>query len=165
MTEGLLKVDWPYNRRFQAGKPGIKFAPIPNADPPADKARARTLQIKALKDRFSGRLNVNTEKQGGAETRFMARPLFEYSEPDSQLPRGGIFGMTSTGTNPDLLLIIEARPDENGKLRWEHAHARMTSATLVVRLDDVEVWSEGSSPANNTAPENWIYYFMEREFK
>jgi hypothetical protein len=71
--------------------------------------------------------------------------------------------MTSTGTNPDLLLLIEARPDGDGKLRWEYAHARMTSNSVRVRLDDTEVWAEESTPSG--AFENWIYFFLPREFK
>lgn len=165
LSEGLLTVDWPVNRKFQTQKPGVNFAAFSNAEPPAETSRARILQIKALKDRFTGRLGIDAAGKGGAETRSMAKPLFEFADPDSTLPLGAIFGMSSTGTNPDLLLLIEARADGAGKLRWEYACARMTSASLVVRLDDAEVWSEGSVPANNTAPGTWIYYFLSRSFK
>ena len=68
----------------------------------------------------------------------MAKSIFEYSDPQSKLPLRAIFGMTSTGTTPDLLLLIEARRDVDGKLRWEYAHARMTSNSLRVRLDDTD---------------------------
>src|SRR5262249_55921246 len=156
---------WPGGRQFQARKPGVKFAAFPGTDPPADKARARTLQIKELKDRFTARLgpganNPGANKQGGAETRSMPKPLFEYADTESKLRLGDFFGMTATGTNPDLLLLIEGRRDGDGKLRWEYALARMTAEPAVVRLDGVEVWSEGASPANNTEPGNWIYYFL-----
>jgi hypothetical protein len=75
------------------------------------------------------------------------------------------FGMSSTGTNPDLLLLIEARPAAGGQLRWENALARMTSASIRVRLDDVEIWSEAGVPPNSPTPENWIYYFLTRSFQ
>lgn len=75
------------------------------------------------------------------------------------------FGMSSTGTNPDLLLLIEARPAAGGQLRWENALARMTSASIRVRLDDVEIWSEAGVPPNSSTPENWIYYFLTRSFQ
>lgn len=169
LSEGLLKARWQVApntaRDYAAKKPGVTFSPIPRTDPPAASARARTSQLKVLKDRFTGRLNVSDDGKGGAETRTMAKPIFEYADPQTKLPIGAIFGMTSTGTNPDLLLLIEARADADGKLRWEYAHARMTSNSVRVRLDDVEVWSESFAPVNNAVFENWTFYFLPRTFK
>jgi hypothetical protein len=165
LSDGLLNVRWPLARpphEYAARTPGVTFKPIPKADPPAETARKRTVQLRALKDRFSGRLGVNDQGKGGAETRTMAKPIFEYADPESKLPLGAIFGLSSTGTNPDLLLLIEARRDEAGAWRWEYAHARMTSASLRVRLDDDEVWAEGN--ATPGALDNWIYYFLRRDF-
>ncbi len=121
--------------------------------------------MKKLRDRFSGRLGVRGKLDGGAATRFMAKPIFEYAETESKLPRGAVFGMSSTGTNPDLLLLIEARTDDQGELGWEYAHVRMTSASLIVWLDGVEVWSEGGTASNNAALGNWIYFFLNRSFE
>ena len=163
LSEGLLRVRWPGAREYASRKPGVHFDPILPAEPPATTARARTAQLKALKDRFSGRLTVNNDGTGGAETRTMAKPIFEYSDPETKLPLGAIFGMTSTGTNPDLLLLIEARRDGDGKLRWEYAHARMTSNSLRVRLDDTEIWAEEDLP--NRDFDTWTYYFLARQFK
>lgn len=165
LSEDLVKVTWPGGREFQAQKPGVSFKPIPNGETPSDEPRTRTRQMKVLKDRFSGRLGPGANQGGGAETRFMTKPIFEYTEPDSMLARGAIFGMSATGTNPDLLVLIEARRDGEGKLRWEYACARMTAEPLIVRLDKAEVWSESSSGANNIAPGNWIYFFLPRGFE
>jgi hypothetical protein len=41
----------------------------------------------------------------------------------------------------------------------------MTSASLRVRLDDAEVWSEERAPVTNAVFENWTFYFLDREFK
>src|SRR5262249_41849480 len=102
---------------------------------------------------------------GGAETRTMAKPLFEYVDPQTKLPLGAIFGMSSTGTNPDLLLLVEVRRGADGKERWEYAHARMTSASVRVRLDDAAIWSEGFAPLSNAVFDNWTFYFLGREFQ
>lgn len=165
LSEGLVNVRWPQGGQFAAREPGVTFSPVPRADAPADNPRARTRQLKALKERFTGRLNVNGEGKGGAATRTMARPIFEYADPKTKLPVGAIFGMSSTGTNPDLLLVIEARRQDTGTLRWEYAHARMTSASVRVRLDDAEVWSEPSVPVNNPVFDTWTFYFLPREFQ
>ena len=165
LSEGLIRVDWPMGRKYAAREPGVTFNPIPRAEAPADNSRARTAQLKALKERFTGRLGVNNDGKGGAETRTMPKPIFEYANPETKLPLGAIFGMTSTGTNPDLLLLIEARRDGDGKWRWEYAHARMTSSSVRVRLDDAEVWAEGFAPVSNAVFENWTFYFLRRDFK
>lgn len=163
LAEELIDVRWPSGRRYAAQKPGVTFTPFPRAEAPAATTRARTAQIKALKDRFTGRLNIDGEGNNGAETRTMVKPIFEYADPKSKLPLGAIFGMTSTGTNPDLLLLIEARADGDGNLRWEYAHARMTSAALRLSLDDSEIWTE--SGVRDGVFDNWTYYFLPREFK
>ncbi len=164
LSEGLIDVDWPMaGRKYAARKPGVTFSPIPRAEVPADNPRARTAQLKALQQRFTARLNVDREGKGGAETRTIAKPIFDYADPQTKLPLGAIFGMTSTGTNPDLLLLIEARPDGDGKLRWEYAHARMTSASVRMRLDDAEIWAEEG--VSDAAFENWIFYFLPRDFQ
>jgi hypothetical protein len=138
---------------------------MPGAEPPADNARARTIQMKALKDRFAARLSVDAEGKGGSESRTISKPLFEYSDAESRLPVGAIFGMSATGTNPDLLLLLEARPDEGGKLRWEYAYARITANSLIMRLDDQEIWSEVGVPSSAAGYDTWTYYFLRRGFK
>ncbi|MGE5191562.1 MAG: hypothetical protein ACM3U2_03615 [Deltaproteobacteria bacterium] len=163
LSEGLIDVDWPTGRKYSARKPGVAFNPIPGAGAPADNPRGRTAQLKSLKEQFTGRLNVNEDGTRGAQTRTMAKPIFEYSHPKTKLPLGAIFGMTSTGTNPDLLLLIEARQDGEGNLRWEYALARMTSASLRVRLEEGEVWAENAVPSG--AYDNWTFYFMPRDFQ
>jgi len=163
LAEELIDVRWPSGRRYVAQKPGVTFSPFPRAEAPAATTRSRTAQIKALKDRFTARLNIDGEGNNGAETRTMAKPIFEYADPRSKLPLGAIFGMTSTGTNPDLLLLIEARTDGDGNFRWEYAHARMTSAALRLSLDDSEIWTE--SGVGSGVFDTWTYYFLPREFK
>ena len=163
LSEGLLDVSWANGMKFTARKPGVKFSPFPRADVPADNSRARTAQLKALKDRFTARLKMNNDGTGGAEARTMPKSLFEYSDPETKLPVGAIFGITSTGTNPDLLLLIEARRDGDGRLRWEYAYARMTANGVRLRLDDAEIWTEKA--VATAAFDNWIFYFLPRDFQ
>jgi hypothetical protein len=140
----------------------VTFKAVPDTDQPAETARARTSQIKTIKDRFSGRLGGADEKQG-AETRTIPKAIFEYADPQTKLPLGAIFGMNSTGTNPDVLLLIEARNDDSGKLRWHYAHARRTDASVRLHLANVQVCSQPA--VNNGTFETWAYYFLRRDFK
>jgi hypothetical protein len=165
LSEGLLKVSWSSGHEYASRTPGVTFKPMPGAEPPADNARARAIQMKALKDRFAARLSVDAEGKGGSESRTISKPLFEYADPESKLPVGAIYGMSATGTNPDLLLLLETRPDEGGKLRWEYAYARITANSLIMRLDDQEIWSEVGVPSSAAGYDTWTYYFLRRGFK
>ena len=163
LSEGLVNVSWQARPDFAAKKPGLKFNPITNADAPSDNPRLRKAQIKSLKDRFSARFGVKDDGTSGSEARIIAKALFEYEDEATKAPLGAIFGMTSTGTNPSILLLIEARKDKTGTLQWEYALARMTSFSIRARLDDNEIWAEPD--AGNGAFENWLYYFLRRDFE
>ena len=163
LSEELIKTKWPSGHEFSASEPGVKFLAIPDAETPSDNPRTRSSQIKNLKDRFTARLGISGEDAGGSEARIIPKPIFEYMDPQTKMPLGALFAMSATGTNPDVLLLIEAR-ESQGKLRWEYGHARMTSASVRVRLDDVEVWlaKEG---ARAGAYDNWMYFFIARPFR
>jgi hypothetical protein len=165
LSEELLKVSWTSGRQYTSRTPGVAFKPIPDADAPAENPRQRAIQIRALKDRFTARLGVDAARKGGAEARTISKPLFEYREPESNNLIGSIFGMSSTGTNPDLLVLIEVRPGEDGKPQWQYAYSRITSNSLILRLDDKEIWSEVAVATSPGGYDTWTYYFLPRSFK
>jgi hypothetical protein len=162
LTEGFVNVDWPMNREFNSHNPGITFQPITGAERPSENALLRTAQIKGLKDQFSARFGVTAAGTGGSEARILPRPLFEYADPKTKMPWGAIFGMSSTGTNPSALLLIEARPDQQGELEWKYALARMTTYSVRASVNNTEVWSEPEG--NNLESGRWTYFFLQREF-
>jgi len=166
LSEGLVTVRWPMGHSFASRDPGVTFRPIPGAEIPSDSARMRTAQIKMLKEQFRAGFGFNEDGKGGSagwgEARILAKPLFEYSDPKTKMPRGAVFGMSSTGTNPAALLLIEARPGEAGKLQWHYSLARMTVISVRASLKNVEIWSE---PAGNRGSGKWTYFFLPRDFR
>jgi hypothetical protein len=167
LSEGLVNVKWPIGPSFASRDPGVTFRPIPDADIPSDRARLRTAQIKVLKEQFSAAFGFKADGKGGpagwGEARILPKPLFEYSDPKTKMPRGAVFGMSSTGTNPAALLLIEARPGEAGKLQWHYGLARMTVISVRASLNNVEVWSEPAG--NNLESARWTYFFLPRDFR
>ena len=166
LSEGLVNVKWPMDRSFASSNPGVTFRPIPSAEIPSDRARLRTAQIKALKDQFSARFGLKADGKGGnpgwGEARILPKPLFEYSDPKTKMPWGAVFGMSSTGTNPSALLLIEARAGEAGKLQWHYGLARMTVVSVQASVNNVEIWSE---PAGDLESGRWTYFFLPRDFR
>lgn len=163
LSEGLVDVKWPMDRSYSSHNPGVTYRPIPGAESPADDPRLRTAQIEALRDQFSARFGVKKDGTGGADAQVLREPLFEYEDPATKKPWGAIFGMSSTGTNPSALLIIEARPQADGKLQWHYALARMTTFSVRASLKDEEVWNEPEG--NNQESGRWTYFFLRRDFE
>ena len=50
----------------------------------------------------------------------------------------------ANGTDPEILLLIEARK-ENGVFTWQYAAGRFSDRKLRLNLDDQEVWSVETS--------------------
>ena len=73
--------------------------------------------------------------------------------------------MTATGTNPDVLLLIEAREDAEGELHWEYAGAQMTTSGVTLQLNDEIVWERPGVANNNNVQENWTFYFLRRRLE
>jgi hypothetical protein len=76
----------------------------------------------------------------------MPTPVFQYTDPGTKLPWGAVFSVTATGTNPNVLLLIEARPDEQGNLRWHYGFARLNGTSGEIRLDEQPVWKIHEPP-------------------
>lgn len=168
LSEGLLDVEWPAQperRTYHATAPGVRFKPIPEAREPASSAPLRSIQMKRLTARFEGRLDL--WEGGTSRIRVIPRPIFEYRDAATDLPVGAIFGLTSTGTNPDVLLLVEVRENADGQLQWEYACTRMTTAGLELLLDDeaVQKTSRAAVYGNVNAFDNWIFHFLPRQLE
>jgi hypothetical protein len=133
----------------QAG--GVKYEPIPDADPPLENRNARLLQMKQLaRQRFSAQLvGWRGDDSDRQELRLLARPLYRYEETEGEVVDGAVFAFVM-GVDPEVLLLVEAIRAEEGA-RWEYAFARRTSGELLGRLDETEVWRATRYP-NNTDP-------------
>jgi len=166
VAQGIVTAQWPGDRRYASTAPGLKFRPIPKAELPSDNPKSRMTQIKALKARFTGLVGYTVERNEGIELTPMTTPLFDYSDPESKLPLGAIFSMVNEKgvRNPGVLLFIEARPDDDGKWRWEFAGAKLGTAGAQWRLDGAPVLM---IPAVRTGQvfDNWTFFVMPRDFK
>lgn len=120
-----------------------------------------------MKEQFRAGFGFKADGKGGnvgwGEARILSKPLFEYSDSKTKMPLGAVFGMSSTGTNPAALLLIEARPGEAGKVQWHYGLARMTVISVRASLNNVEIWSEPAG--NNLESGRWTYFFLPREFR
>ena len=121
---------------FNATGPGLEWKSIPNAPAPADTPPGRDRQARRLADRFSADL-VN-RKNARFHLRLLTTPLHRHDTIDSPDSRGGALFAFCQQTDPELLLLIEARKSGAG-YRWEYAIAGFSDMDLYLRLDGREV--------------------------
>lgn len=117
---------------------GIHFRPVPDAPQPADLSRVRRLQLRNLSRKFRG---TSVEPDGKRwELRLLPQPLNrdEITEP-KVLECGVLAFVSSAGTDPEVLLILEAIQTSEGP-QWQYALARFSDFNLYVRYNDKEIW-------------------------
>jgi hypothetical protein len=107
------------------------------ADPPADSETTRLLQMRSIARRFTAQETLRGEPY---VLRLLARPLHRYSAPRQGVIDGALFAH-AYGTNPDLLLQVEARRSGDDEWTWHVRFARASAARVAVLEDGREVWS------------------------
>lgn len=121
---------------------GLEFRPLPDAPVPAGTEKARLTQMRALARAF----DVRTQFDGAEwELRLLPQPMFRYQRPaENPSPEwldGAVFTyVLTTGTDAEVLIIIEARKGPDGNWQWQYAPARITNRPAWIRLGEAEVW-------------------------
>jgi hypothetical protein len=121
---------------------GVEFHEIPDAPTPAAGETERSRQMRDLANRFTAREFWHVTAQH-YPLRLLPHPIDRYSDPKSGLVDGAIFIFANT-TNPEVLLLIEARRQGQGQPTWLYAAETLTTAAPTLILDRKEVWSSGA---------------------
>jgi hypothetical protein len=119
---------------------GATAKPIPAAPKPAATPSERLRQMRTLARDFRAYFDNPPDR---SEIRLLTQPIYRYEIPPGRTDviDGGLFAFVHT-TDPEVLLLIEARaPEKGGPPQWHYALARMSLVNLRVRLKESEVWS------------------------
>ncbi|HWB11419.1 MAG TPA: hypothetical protein VG826_19470 [Pirellulales bacterium] len=157
VSEELLDVQWAGKGRFQSTSPGIEFRRLTDAPAVAAGSAQRKRQARELAREFSARIVIDPVNNRTDAMRFLPTPIFEYAEAPTTMFRGAVFGLTTNGTNPDLLLLLEARREDGG-LHWNYAAARMTTGGLTLRYREVPVWEAEFVAPRSTHFPTWTFF-------
>jgi hypothetical protein len=158
-STGLVDGKWADGRRFQARKAGIEWAAI-KGPVPQKTAAGRLLQMKELFQHFSATSRDDLLKTSD-ELRPLARPLHEYSSPKHGVVQGILCGFAANGTNPDVVVVLEAvstAGDKDSPKSWRYGVIRMTTNGVSVRLDKDEVFTRAyvGSPEDR---DEWTHFW------
>lgn len=126
-----------HNERWTP-KAGIELVALPGERPPARSASARLVQMRALARKF----DVHSVSNEGErwELRLLPQPLYRYNVDADPVIDGGLFAfVTSAGTDPELMLVIEARQTADGPF-WHYSLVRFTGYDLFVKFNGKQVW-------------------------
>jgi hypothetical protein len=141
-------------------RPGVAFRPVPEAPAPAATPTARLRQMHALAEPFSA--TDDFLRAGWSHLRLMPKPWLRYGKAGSGVEDGALF-VFALGTEPELALMIEARPGPAGGARWEYALAPLTSFEIKASWKGKQVWTSPwrDLAKDPTAPFYDMYYSQE----
>jgi hypothetical protein len=163
----LVVVQWPENRTFRSVEPGIAFAPLSAAPAVAEGNIQRKRQARDLARKFSGRIVTSPKANTTQEMRLLTTPIFEYTDPETNAFRGAVFGLSTNGTNPDVLLVLEAREVKvragEERLAWHFAPARMTCCEVTVAFADTKVWQVDWVNGTEAPFATWTFFSSPRQ--
>ena len=133
LSLSVLDVNRPGPHTWTPEAPGIELVPIAGAPPPASAAAQRLVQMRALTRDFSA--STHDDKDRTWELRLLPRPFYRYESTDPYVLDGALYCfVTSAGTDPESLLVLEARkPAADRVAVWHFAVARFTDLDLTVR--------------------------------
>jgi hypothetical protein len=134
-----IAVEFFDGKTWTSRRPGIEPRALPGAPAPADREVTRLGQMRDLAQRFTASEYAGPAR-GRLQLRLMPRPLHRYDDTASGPIDGAIFGF-AYGTNPDVLLIIEAI-GAGSPPGWRYSLARLGGGELFVSLDGREVWKQ-----------------------
>jgi hypothetical protein len=128
--------------RWEPVSAGVEFHEVPDASTPADGSAERLRQMRAIAKRFAAREFWHVTGLHYS-LRLLPQPIDRYSDATDGVVDGALFIFANT-TNPEIMLMIEARRNKSGAATWSYAAAPLTTAAPVLMLDRKEVWKSGA---------------------
>jgi hypothetical protein len=139
LSTSILDVTRVGAKTWTPEAPGIELLPIADAPPPSATAKARMVQMRALIRDFAANTIDKADKRW--ELRPLPHPLYRYESTDPDIVDGAVFAfVTSAGTDPEALVVLEARrPVGGGSPIWHSAAGRFTDLDLWIRYKGTQV--------------------------
>jgi len=129
-----------------SGRPNWKWRPtptkrtwitLPDKVPDTTEGRQRTLREIARQFQASESYDRQT-----FQLRLLTRPIYTYSDSETGVLDGALFALAN-GTNPEVLIQIEARRSET-QPQWLVTFGRLTAAEATIVHQKKEVWKVGN---------------------
>jgi hypothetical protein len=120
-------------------KVSVEMLRLPDAPAPEASAARRVIQMRSLSRTFTAH-SIDHRKQRW-ELRLLPQPLYRYEKPEGDVQDGALFAfVTSAGTDPEVILVLEARKTATGSA-WYYRAIRFSDSDLHVQRLGKEVWN------------------------
>jgi hypothetical protein len=141
-----------------APRAGITMQVLPDSPPVESTAAKRTLQLRSIARDFTARETDPENKRW--EMRVLPKPLYRCEKPQGDLIDGALIAFVSdTGTDPEIILILEARRKTSGETAWYYQPVRLSISDLYLDYKGNRVWSSMRSDLKKTyANEDETYH-------
>ncbi|MBW3542923.1 MAG: hypothetical protein KY476_21890 [Planctomycetes bacterium] len=149
-----LVADRHGQRFWTPEKAGSELQEIADAPAVAAAEQARLVQMRNLARQFKATCDYGDNKH---PLRLMPQPLYRYRSTSPEVTDGALFAFV-TGTDPEMLLLIEARQTTDGP-KWCFSAARHSHLTLRLNYREDEVWSYLRGGPHTRARDPKHHYF------
>ena len=143
LSSGPIVASRDNQNDWRCSKPGVNWKPVRNAPAPGRTRAQRLTQMRLIAKRFSLQM---TDKEGSVETlRLLPQPLYRFPDPAGKSGLAGnvadsaLFAF-ARGTDPEALLLLEFRKDEDEKPTLFYAWARSNFLPMAASYDGEQVW-------------------------
>lgn len=155
---GRIDLKTPRGDHWRPRTTQIEPVAIPDAMPPGEKEDLRLRQMKEMSRRFAAHEYWDPDNSR-FELRLLVQPVYRYKDTAVGIYDGAAFALAN-GTNPEVLLLIEALGQKLSTSRWHYSLARLGSAELHVELDGKEVWKQSRTPGVIGSADDpyWLFF-------
>jgi hypothetical protein len=147
------------NWAWQPTRGGIEFVRAENIDAPADSPNQRLRQMKSIAERFSAAVDPDARFESPEQLRLLTTPIYRYSAKNEGVEDGALFAIVQ-GTNPEVLVLVEADTTDPASKVWRYGFARMSCFNLRVYRDRQVVWKQDRAPV--PTPDRASPYFFRQ---
>lgn len=125
---------------WQPKRSDVTYAPIPDAGEPARAKGTRLLQMRQLVRGFT--VTKADADDNRTELRLLPQPLYRYeiAKPETAEVFDGALFVFAHGTDPELLVMVEAHRDSGGTTSWRFAGVRSNHLNMWMTYRDREIW-------------------------
>ncbi len=138
LADGPLVAELDSEIVWSPNRAGLEWRPCDGSAAPAETDARRLFQMRSIARQFSGTLSVPNRQI--SQLTLLPQPLVRYQSPAEGVIDGAVFSL-AVGTDPELLLVIEAKKVADGSVAFMYAPARSHYHALELKRNGNPVWS------------------------
>jgi hypothetical protein len=129
LADQSLTAEYRGKVTWMPSKPGITWSKVKDVPSPRTQPRLRLVQMRAIGRQYSASL----EEPSGNKSRleFKPTPLHRYASDEEGVLDGAIFSF-ALGTDPEVLMLVEATSESDSEAQWRVAFARYNFLKMIV---------------------------------